>query len=259
MKRFLVAGASLAALAAAGSAHAQFANGGFETGDFTGWQQGGGSWFGGAYPVPNDPQYYPPNSSYTNNIITNAGFDPLTNNHLSTVYNGAHSARVNNSVNDYSVSVIRQTVTNYQDPTIAFAYAAVLQASHGPTDSDAFIIQLTDLTTNTTLFTENVNSATAPANSFHTGAFYNGSNWYYTDWTPVSIAVTQGHDYELALLANDCPYGGHAGYAYLDGFGAVVPPPGGGVPEPATWAMLIAGFGMAGAAMRKHRKALAAA
>ena len=159
---------------------------------------------------------------------------------------------MNNSVNDYSVSVIRQTVTNYQDPTIAFAYAAVLQSSHGPTDSDAFIIQLTDLTTNSTLFTVNINSATVNS-AFHQGA----GNWFYTDWTPESINVTQGHDYELALLANDCPYGGHAGYAYLDGFGAVVPPPG-GAPEPATWAMLIAGFGLAGTAMRRRRAALAA-
>jgi len=249
MRKYLVAGASLAALAMAGSAHAQFVNGGFESGDFTGWEQGGGNWHGGAYPVPNDPAYYP---GAPVNAITSAGFDPLTNNNLSTVYNGLHSARVNNSVNDYSVSVIRQTVTNYQDPTIAFAYAAVLQSSHGPTDSDAFIIQLTDLTTNSTLFTVNINSATVNS-AFHQGA----GNWFYTDWTPESINVTQGHDYELALLANDCPYGGHAGYAYLDGFGAVVPPPG-GAPEPATWAMLIAGFGLAGTAMRRRRAALAA-
>lgn len=30
------------------------------------------------------------------------------------------------------------------------------------------------------------------------------------------------------------------------------------VPEPANWAMLIAGFGLTGAAMRRHRKMVAA-
>jgi hypothetical protein len=42
-------------------------------------------------------------------------------------------------------------------------------------------------------------------------------------------------------------------------FGSAVPGPdtGGGVPEPATWAMMIAGFGMAGVALRR-RRALAA-
>lgn len=34
---------------------------------------------------------------------------------------------------------------------------------------------------------------------------------------------------------------------------AIAPPPPGGVPEPATWAMLIAGFGLVGAAARRRR------
>jgi len=34
------------------------------------------------------------------------------------------------------------------------------------------------------------------------------------------------------------------------------PPPSGGVPEPASWALMIAGFGLAGAALRR-RSALA--
>lgn len=33
-------------------------------------------------------------------------------------------------------------------------------------------------------------------------------------------------------------------------------PPGGGVPEPATWALMIAGFGLAGAGLRRRRTAL---
>jgi hypothetical protein len=254
MKKLLVAGASLAVLAFASAASAgAFVNGGFESGDFTSWDQGGSTWGGGPYPVPN-AQF--PGTAPPTNAITNAGFDALTDNNLRTVYAGAHSARVNDSNNNYSVSAIRQIVSNYSDNQIAFAYAAVLQASHGPTDSDAFIVELTDLTTSTVLFNQNVNSATAPASSFTESS----SGWFYTDWTTEAISVTPGHDYELALLANDCPYGGHAGYAYLDGFGAVIPPPGpGGIPEPATWAMLLAGFGLTGAAMRSRRKATAPA
>ena len=252
MRNLLLAGASLAAFSLAGVAHAgTFTNGGFETGDFSGWTQGGGYWYGGAYPDPSLSQYQIPGDAV--NSITSAGFDPLTNNNVSTVYNGAHAAKVNDSANNYSVSQISQTVTNYSDPTIAFAYAAVLQSSHGPTDSDAFIIKLTDLTTNTVVYQNNVNSATAEAGLFKQGAFYNGSYWYYTDWTPISVAVTAGDDFQLSLLANDCPYGGHAGYAYLDGFGAVVPPPG-PVPEPGTWALMLAGVGFTGSVMRRQRQ-----
>ncbi len=255
-KAFLFAGVALATAVMTGSAYAgvgQFNNGNFESGNFSGWEQGGGYWFGGSYPQPAD---YFPGSGPTS--ITNVGFDANTGNNLRTVYAGAHSAKVNNEVNDYSVAAIRQTVTNYSSNLIAFAYAAVLESSHGESDSDAFIITLRDITDNTTLFTKNVNSATASGNQFT-----QYGSWFYTDWTEVSIAVTAGHDYELSLLANDCPYGGHAGYAYLDGFGDVVggggTPPVGGVPEPSTWALLIGGFGMTGAAMRRRRQASALA
>ncbi len=51
----------------------------------------------------------------------------------------------------------------------------------------------------------------------------------------------------------------NAGYDYfgLDGisFNVAPSPPVGGVPEPASWAMLIAGFGLTGAAMRRRRTA----
>lgn len=151
--------------------------------------------------------------------ITTPGLDSRTDNKLNTVYAGNHSARVNDAIQDYGVSVLSQKVTGYNDSLIAFAYAAVLEQSHQAHDSDAFIITLTDLTTNEILFSYNLNSATAP------GVFtQSSSGWFYTDWVAQSIDVSgrKGHDFHLHLLANDCPYGGHAGYAYLDGFGSVL-------------------------------------
>jgi hypothetical protein len=61
---------------------------------------------------------------------------------------------------------------------------------------------------------------------------------------------------ELVELRN--PQGG----VFTSGIGPLDPgTPGGppGVPEPASWAMLIAGFGLTGAAMRRRRRGLAAA
>ena len=54
------------------------------------------------------------------------------------------------------------------------------------------------------------------------------------------MSPASGHNFTLALLAADCPYGGHAGYVYLDGFGSVRPPV--GVAEPASLALLGLGF-----------------
>lgn len=44
----------------------------------------------------------------------------------------------------------------------------------------------------------------------------------------------------------------------IDGVSFVLAGPGGAVPEPASWAMLIAGFGLVGAAARRRRAAVAA-
>ncbi|MBI1196456.1 MAG: PEP-CTERM sorting domain-containing protein [Phenylobacterium sp.] len=70
-------------------------------------------------------------------------------------------------------------------------------------------------------------------------------------------AQSYSHDYGTAFS------GGLAGLALYQGgradnFGTDGAVGGGGVPEPATWALLVLGFGAAGATMRRRRAALAA-
>ncbi len=62
-------------------------------------------------------------------------------------------------------------------------------------------------------------------------------------------------------IARSVSFGGVANQIVFDDitFGSDVPGPGGGVPEPATWAMLIMGFGLVGSAARRRRVARAAA
>ena len=225
-----------------------FVNGGFENGNLTGWTQGGGYWSSG---WPLDPSSYLPSGSqyspsYMTNTIVTPGLDPLTGGHLNEVYSGNYAVRVNDSNNNYSVSVISQTVNNYTDPNIYFAWAAVLEGSHGPTDSDNFTLQLMDVTKSIALYNVTWDSADAStANLFADHKDLSGNDWYYTSWQVENLDVSayQGDTFTLSLLGSDCPYGGHAGYVYLDGFGNVLPPPSSpsNVPEPSSFVLLGSG------------------
>ncbi len=256
MKKIIVLIAALMMCAA--TAHATgFTNGGFETGDLSGWTGGGGNWGGYSTPVvhvpytggtlPTAPLY---NGGTPNNTIMNAGTtDPYTG--QNTVYNGQHSVRVNDDNNNYSVSTIQQSMTNYTDTDIYFQWNAVLESSHGPNDSDYFSLTLHDDTAGTDLLTRAYSSATA-ASIFTYYAGWYGSGWQQEHIDLAAIGAV-GHDLTLSLLASDCPYVGHAGYVYLDGFFREPVPPS-SVPEPST--MLLLGGGIAGLAFwRRNRKA----
>jgi hypothetical protein len=230
-----------------------FTNGAFESGDFAGWTQGSGYWTGDLSLLT--PVNYSVGGTYYDasadaSAVVTSGLDPNTDNKLNGVYSGTYSARINNSLNDYSVSLIKQTVTNYTDPNIFFAWAAVLQESHTPTDSDNFVLSLTDDTTGDVVYNVAYNSA-------NTSSIFTKSStgWFYSDWQVQNLDVSSrmGHDFTLSLLASDCPYGGHAGYVYLDGFGSVIPPGGGGgkTPEPASMAGLLA-FGVLGSQLKRN-------
>ena len=229
-----------------------FVNGGFEDGNLNGWTGGGGFWSGGGAPV--NPATYATGTA--NNTIMSGGIDAITG--ANRVYGGAYSVRVNDDANNRSVSTIRQTVNNYTANSIFFAWNAVLEDSHSLLDSDYFSLTLRDDTTNTNLVSRAYSSAGSIGSGTSGVTWTQFGNWYSSGWVVEQIDLAAldavGHDFTLTLLASDCPYSGHAGYVYLDGFGAVNPPTG-QVPEPGSLALLGLGFAGLAAARQRQKKA----
>lgn len=258
---------ALAVFAAASSAQAAgFVNGGFEDGNFNSWDSGGGC----RAPVVNSglvaTDFLPGGSRYgstsgcsgtgiggvtSHSQVISAGYvDPNVGALLgSTVYSGSKAARVEDTTYGGYASVLSQTVNNYTDPDIFFAWKAVLLGAHGINDAATFIITLRDLTTSTNLIRREYNAAAFPGAPFS----QSGGNYYTAQWQIEQIAIDaslSGHNFQLTVLAADCEPTGHWGYVYLDGFGAVLPPP--GVPEPGSLAL--AGLALAGLAAARRRK-----
>ena len=262
MRLIVAAAAAALALAPTGAWASSFINGGFETGDASGWTSTTG--YRGYVDNAGLASTTPTGATNHSAVVSAGTVDSRVGPALGdTVYAGNYSYRVEDIYSGGYASLLTQTVTNYTDANNFIVWKAVLDGAHGVNDAATLIIKLTDITTNTDLITRTYNAASSGGGVDSRWSSLNG--YYYTaDWQIEQLAIgtgLSGHSFLLSVLAADCEPTGHLGYAYVDGFGAVQGGSGdpgdvGAVPEPATWAMMILGFGAIGSAMRRSRRKL---
>jgi hypothetical protein len=255
--------ALICAFSACSAFSASFVNGNFEAGNASGWTIGGGDRTSEDNPV-NVASLQPGGSLYNASIanshsaIVTPGLDANTGNQLNRVYSGNYSWRIEDTVSGGYASTISQTVLNYTDPQIFFAWAAVLEGAHGPDEAATFQVVLTDITAGDQLISRQYNAGTT-GSGVDSRFIYNAStNFYWTPWQVEQITLPTdrlGHDFALSVLAADCSLAGHTGYAYLDGFGAVAPSPVSDTPEPSSIFLLSTGFAGLSAAYFRRRQA----
>jgi len=254
----MMALAGLTGLAQAGT----FANGGFESGNTSGWTTGGG-YRGGDYNSEITPaDFLPGGNLYADDggrgaIIDKNYVDSNVGAKIgSVVLDGNYSYRAEDTTYGGYGTVISQQVKNYTDTDIYFGWKAVLEnGGHAEDESAAMILTLTDNTTGQLVLSRTYNAGNGGGGV--DSRFLTEGDFFYTPaWQLERLSIDQslsGHDFTLSLLAADCEPTGHAGYAYLDGFGSYVPP----VPEAETYAMMLAGLGMMGWIARRKKAAKA--
>jgi hypothetical protein len=233
---------------------AGFTNGGFESGDTTGWTTGGG-YRGYVDNASLDPLAFLPggalyDASVNHSAVVGSGIAPNTDGHLNQVYTGSYAFRAEDTTWGGYASAISQRVNSYSDGQIFFAWAAVLEGAHGSDDAATFKLVLRDETLGANLITRSFNAAD-DGSGVDSRFTLSTDGFYYTNWQVEQLTLDPksiGHDFSLTLLASDCQPSGHSGAVYLDGFGATVP-----VPEPETYALLLAGLGVVGVVARRRK------
>lgn len=244
---------------------AQFTNGGFENGTASGWSTGGG-FRGNLLNTQLTPASFLPGGANfqagaNRSSVVGPGIMANTNGTMNQVYSGNSSYRVEDLNNGGFASVISQTVKGYTDKSIFFAWAAVLEAAHGTDDGAVFKLLLRNDTKGIDLISRTYTAASNGGGIDSRFALSSGGYYFTSAWQieQLDVSAFVGDDFTLILLGADCNPTGHSGTVYLDGFGAVTPPPvlppsTGVVPEPATNALMASGLLMLGGLVRSRRK-----
>ncbi|HEY1047569.1 MAG TPA: hypothetical protein VGF79_14080 [Bacteroidia bacterium] len=222
------------AMSAGPCAHSNCSNIGFEAGDISTWEAYQGDACG-------DPGFgssvchgfMPSGLSSRIQIQSGPGFDVNVGPALPVVSpGGSYSLRLENQANGGDASKIARTFyVDASNSTYVYKYAVVLEdpgSSHADQDKPYFSVRLFVLEDDCSNPSGNQIECASytvfanPSNSELQNNFKQvvpGSPLYYRGWTEVAIPLHEyiGKNLRVEFVVSDCAFGGHLGYAYLDG------------------------------------------
>jgi uncharacterized repeat protein (TIGR01451 family) len=218
---------------------AAFTNGGFETGDFTGWTQSTFLNYGltGSQPYSGASIVRTAGGSQQSVIVTGATpesvVDPQLGAGASLKYPkyGTYSARVNGpTTGRIANSIVQQATMDSSDVDtdgkvhIRFAFAPVLQnPAHQPNEQPYFYVGLHNVSKSNALLYESLNFSNEPGVPWKTASGLLYTDWQIKDIAPGNSQLAVGDVVEIEVIGADCSLGAHYGYIYVDAFGRDIP------------------------------------
>ncbi|HNK62466.1 MAG TPA: Ig-like domain-containing protein [Anaerolineales bacterium] len=212
-------------------------NGGFETGDFTGWTLTTGINNGFSTPLA-------VGGSDLSAVVGGAAVTPLSiadpNSGGSIMYPayGHYSARIN-SEDSWDVggfannaNTISQNITAVLSPVdnqahIQFVYSAVMvnpvDTPHTSEEKPYFRVRAINTSNGNDVLYDFSSYVGEPGKNWQNGPVFAGNDfWQHLDWTFVDLASSAAHPVNagdiitLEITAAGCSLGGHPGYVYVD-------------------------------------------
>jgi hypothetical protein len=226
-------------LGLASTAQAGFTNGGFETGDFTGWTVDIGYYVSGSLVLPGNYFGYQGDATVIGSQTDS--YSPFDN-----PFNGTKMARLNsNDGGGFGAARISQTgIMGLGETDIFINWGAVLNdPGHGPSDQPFFNIEV---------FKNNVLVASESHTAGQAGWTASTSGYSYDSGVFHLAGLAVGDSVKVQMTVADCGQGGHDGWAYLDGIGTVAQQPPPGVPDGGLTALLLAPIFFGLAAIRRR-------
>jgi hypothetical protein len=247
MKKLLATLCAVGTLGITVPAFALFTNGGFETGNFSGWS------FDYGYRNYNGSISWGQANNGKSAVIDATGTQPGQTLDVNP-YVGTYMARINNYDWDSHVTKIFQTdaitsADKFAGSILYVDWGAMLPnpGGHATYEQPYFKISVSVNGTAIDSFDAygNQTSGWTYAGTNYGEPMYYKSGVYSLDLNSYNI----GDLVTVEMIASDCSLTGHGGYAFLDGIGTTYQPP--TVPEPSTVALL--GLGLAGIAVMGKR------
>jgi len=265
MRKWLVAGV---VFLAASPAYAIFQNGGFETGNFTGWTQAAGinQGLSGTAPFTSADLNIGAGGTFRSTVV-GATPDarapqlvfPRVGSFTALLNHPTAAGGILNSISQQDAITNADRDANDNLLHVRFSYAAVLlDSGHSDNQRPFFFVRVRNITKSTTLY-EDFTYEQQPGKTFIAGT----SGYRYTQFQNIDVVVPDadlGDTLEIEALASDCSPTAHPGYVYLDGFGSAVVGPGGptgpvDVPTLSEWGLILLALGIGAITLYTQRRA----